>query len=92
MIIQKERLILIFIFAVGLGLATAQNCLAQQQRVRPVQRAIIVDSKDKVVGETIGGAALLYTSEVGGGRQLRASVLLSVDQRHAAVSLDRNRF
>lgn len=64
----------------------------EQARVKPVGHVVVVDSKGKMVGVTLGGLGLQNVSETQGGRALRPTVLLRVDEELAAVNVARDRF
>ena len=56
-----------------------------------VNHAVVVDSKGKTVGATIGGVGLV-TSRFTRGTQIHPTVLLRVGQHLVAVNVDRDRF
>ena len=75
-------------FVAGLTLPGAS--LAQQARVKPVGRAVVVDSQGKVVGTTLGGASM-FDPGSGSINEVRPKVLLDIDEHVVAVSLGRDR-
>ena len=56
-----------------------------------INHVIVVDSKGKAVGATIGGISLITVHSVR-GTQVNPTVLLRVGQHLAAVNVDRDRF
>lgn len=82
------------IFAVSFlaGLAFIGVSWAQQGRVKLVQHIMVVDSKGKAVGVSLGGLGLHVTEVLGGSNELRPIVVLQVDQHLAAVNIARDRF
>jgi len=61
----------------------------QQPRVRPLREVMVVDSKGKLVGATVGGMGMLT---VGSSLQIRFIVLLQLDGLVVPVAVGRDRF
>lgn len=62
---------------------------AQQAKVKPIGRVVIVDSQGKTVGTPLGGASLF---DPGSANEVRPNVLLDIEGNIVAVSLGRDRF
>ncbi|OFV94944.1 MAG: hypothetical protein A3H28_12935 [Acidobacteria bacterium RIFCSPLOWO2_02_FULL_61_28] len=75
------------------GLVLGGASFAQQAKVKPVGRVVIVDSKGKIIGTTLGGLGI-HNIEISGGSSLavRSIVLLAVDQHLVPVAVGRDRF
>lgn len=78
------------VIVVASVIALNSTLLAQQGKIKPVERVVVVDSKGKVVGMTLGGASLHASSILGPDNEVRPTVLIQVDDRLVAISVARD--
>lgn len=71
---------------------TAVGRFAREPQVRPVRELVIVDSRGKVLGATVGGASVHKIPQLASNDRARPTVLLQVGQQLVAVEVARDRF
>ncbi|MBI2818695.1 MAG: hypothetical protein HYX73_01835 [Acidobacteria bacterium] len=65
---------------------------SQQVKVKSVNRIVIVDSRGKTVGESLGAVGIRVTEVGSGPTDLRPTVLIQVNQTVTPVNVARDRF
>lgn len=82
-----ERIIQGAALALVIGPILTVAAFGQQGKVKPVGRVVVVDSNGKIVGATLGGTSIIAP----GNPEIRATVLLDIDQHLVAVNVARDR-
>lgn len=91
---EMESALRILAICLVAALSSGELSFAQQAKVKPVGRVVIVDSKGKTVGSILGGVG--FNIKVIGGVPpnlgIRFVVLLEVDEQVVPVAVFRDRF
>src|SRR5258706_16267962 len=90
--IKLDRVVFVLGICCLAGLAVSV-VFAQQGRVKAVHQTVVVDSRGRTIGTSLGGATI-HVSEVEntGDNEVRPIVLLEIDGQLVAVNVARDRF